>query len=108
MVSSIAGTTSTSFSYSTIGCYYYCFFFFAVGGDSKKMEAEPKDSLSAADLDMPSLELRSTETFNRGSASDLSMFSSSLPTLLHENLNMTDSDSWLSLDDKLGVGKLRE
>ncbi|XP_013637201.1 protein MEI2-like 2 isoform X1 [Brassica napus] len=76
----------------------------AVGGDSKKMEAEPKDSLSAADLDMPSLELRSTETFNRGSASDLSMFSSSLPTLLHENLNMTDSDSWLSLDDKLGVG----
>ncbi|KAH0882155.1 hypothetical protein HID58_058251 [Brassica napus] len=76
----------------------------SIGGDSKKMEAEPKDSLSAADLDMPSLELRSTETFNRGSASDLSMFSSSLPTLLHENLNMTDSDSWLSLDDKLGVG----
>ncbi|KAF3581969.1 hypothetical protein DY000_02028583, partial [Brassica cretica] len=74
------------------------------GGDSKKMEAEPKDSLSAADLDMPSLELRSTETFNGGSASDLSMFSSSLPTLLHEKLNMTDSDSWLSLDDKLGVG----
>ncbi|XP_033148304.1 protein MEI2-like 2 isoform X4 [Brassica rapa] len=76
----------------------------SVGGDSKKMEVEPKESLSAADLDMPSLELRSTETFNGGSASDLSMFSSSLPTLLHEKLNMTDSDSWLSLDDKLGVG----
>ncbi|CAN6994672.1 unnamed protein product [Brassica rapa subsp. trilocularis] len=103
MVSSISGTSA--FSYSTIGCYYYyCFFFFAVGGDSKKMEVEPKESLSAADLDMPSLELRSTETFNGGSASDLSMFSSSLPTLLHEKLNMTDSDSWLSLDDKLGVG----
>ncbi|CAN7103231.1 unnamed protein product [Brassica rapa subsp. narinosa] len=104
MVSSISGTTSTYFSYSTIGCYYYYCFFFAVGGDSKKMEVEPKESLSAADLDMPSLELRSTETFNGGSASDLSMFSSSLPTLLHEKLNMTDSDSWLSLDDKLGVG----
>ncbi|KAG5395740.1 hypothetical protein IGI04_017554 [Brassica rapa subsp. trilocularis] len=76
----------------------------SVGGDSKKMEVEPKESLSAADLDMPSLELRSTETFNGGSASDLSMFSSSLSTLLHEKLNMTDSDSWLSLDDKLGVG----
>ncbi|KAH0924770.1 hypothetical protein HID58_017026 [Brassica napus] len=73
-----------------------------LGGDAKKMELEPKESLSAAD--MPSLESKSSETFNGGSASDLSMFSSSLPTLLHEKLNMTDSDSWLSLDDKLGIG----
>ncbi|KAL0720298.1 hypothetical protein Bca4012_034897 [Brassica carinata] len=82
----------------------------AVGGDSKKMELETKESLSAADLDMPSLESRPSETFNGGSGSDLSMFSSSLPTLLHEKLNMTDSDSWLSLDEnspnlnKLAVG----
>ncbi|CAH2058288.1 unnamed protein product, partial [Thlaspi arvense] len=74
-------------------------FLFAVG-DAKKMELEPKESLSA---DMPYLLSRSSETFNGGSgdrsASDLSMFSSSLPTLFHEKLNMTDSDSWLSLDD---------
>ncbi|KAL0711206.1 hypothetical protein Bca4012_018184 [Brassica carinata] len=64
-------------------------------GDAKKMELEPKESLSA---DMPSLLRRSS--FNGGSAtSDLSMFSTSLPTLFHEKLNMTDSDSWLSLDD---------
>ncbi|CAH8389815.1 unnamed protein product [Eruca vesicaria subsp. sativa] len=83
----------------------------AVGGDAKKMELESKESLSATDLDMPSLVNRSSETFIGGSGSDLSMFSSSLPTLLHEKLNMTDSDSWLSLDDnspnlnnKLGIG----
>ncbi|VVB03169.1 unnamed protein product [Arabis nemorensis] len=76
------------------------------------MELEPKESLSV--VDMPSLMSRSSETFSGGggyrSANDLSMFSSSLPTLFHEKLNMTDSDSWLSLDDsspnpnKLGVG----
>ncbi|KAF3551753.1 hypothetical protein DY000_02002355 [Brassica cretica] len=64
------------------------------------MELEPKESLSA---DMPSFLRRSSEAFNGGSgyrsATDLSMFSSSLPTLFHEKLNMTDSDSWLSLDD---------
>ncbi|CAH8387569.1 unnamed protein product [Eruca vesicaria subsp. sativa] len=69
-------------------------------GDAKKMELESKESLSA---DMPSLLRRSSEAFKGGSgyrsASDLSMFSSSLPTLFHEKLNMTDSDSWLSLDD---------
>ncbi|KAJ0262528.1 Protein MEI2-like 2 [Hirschfeldia incana] len=69
-------------------------------GEAKKMELEPKESLSA---DMPSLLRRSSEAFNGGSgyrpATDLSMFSSSLPTLFHEKLNMTDSDSWLSLDD---------
>ncbi|KAG7570248.1 RNA-binding domain superfamily [Arabidopsis thaliana x Arabidopsis arenosa] len=79
--------------------------------EGKNMELEPKKSLSA---DMPSLLSRSSEAFNGGSeyrsASDLSMFSSSLPTLFHEKLNMTDSDSWLSFDDsspnlnKLGIG----
>ncbi|KAJ0258406.1 RNA recognition motif domain-containing protein [Hirschfeldia incana] len=82
----------------------------AVGGDSKKMELEPNESLTAADLDMPSLESIPSGTFDGGSGNDLSMFSSSLPTLLHEKLNMTDSDSWLSLDEnspnlnKLAVG----
>ncbi|KAJ4906577.1 Protein MEI2-like 2 [Raphanus sativus] len=65
-------------------------------GEAKKMELEPKESLSA---DMPSLLRRSSEAFNGGSGSDLSMFSTSLPTVFHEKLNMTDSDSWLSLDD---------
>ncbi|KAL0786202.1 hypothetical protein Bca101_002448 [Brassica carinata] len=69
-------------------------------GDAKKMELESKESLSA---DMPSFLRRSSEAFNGGSeyrsATDLSIFSSSLPTLFHEKLNMTDSDSWLSLDD---------
>ncbi|XP_010517836.1 PREDICTED: protein MEI2-like 2 isoform X1 [Camelina sativa] len=79
--------------------------------EGKKMELEPKESLSA---DMPSLLSRSSETFIGGtryrSASDLSMFSSSLPTLFHDKLNMTDSDSWLSFDDnspilnKLAIG----
>ncbi|KAL1191122.1 Protein MEI2-like 2 [Cardamine amara subsp. amara] len=79
--------------------------------EPKKMELEPKNSISA---DMSSLLSRSSETFNGGSgfrsASDLSMFSSSLPTLFHEKLNLTDSDSWLSFDDsspnlnKLGIG----
>lgn len=40
--------------------------------------------LAMLDLDMPSLESRPSETFNGGSGSDLSMFSSSLPTLLHD------------------------
>ncbi|KAF8077377.1 hypothetical protein N665_1043s0022 [Sinapis alba] len=97
MVSSIAATSA--FSYSTI-----------VGGDSKKMELELKESLSAADMPSSMVSSRSSETFNGGSASDLSMFSTSLPTLFHEKLNMTDSDSWLSLDDnspnlnKLAIG----
>ncbi|KAF2610183.1 hypothetical protein F2Q70_00008757 [Brassica cretica] len=76
------------------------FLFSLAVGDAKKMELEPKESLSA---DMPSFLRRSSEAFNGGSgyrsATDLSMFSSSLPTLFHEKLNMTDSDSWLSLDD---------
>ncbi|XP_010525465.1 PREDICTED: protein MEI2-like 2 isoform X2 [Tarenaya hassleriana] len=32
-------------------------------------------------------------------SSHVTLFSSSLPTLAHEKLNYTDSDSWLSLDD---------
>ncbi|CAA7055846.1 unnamed protein product [Microthlaspi erraticum] len=68
--------------------------------DATKMELEPKESSLSAD--MPSLLSRSSGTFNGGSGyRDLSMFSSSLPTLFHEKLNMTDSDSWLSLDDNI-------
>uniref|UniRef100_A0A1J3IMX9 Protein MEI2-like 2 n=1 Tax=Noccaea caerulescens TaxID=107243 RepID=A0A1J3IMX9_NOCCA len=78
--------------------------------DATKMELETKESSLSAD--MPSLLSRSSGNFNGGSGyRDLSMFSSSLPTLFHEKLNMTDSDSWLSLDDnispnlnKLGIG----
>ncbi|CAN8286774.1 unnamed protein product [Cochlearia groenlandica] len=76
------------------------------------MELEPKESSLSAD--MPSLLSGSSEAFKGGgeyrSAIDLTMFSTSLPTLFHEKLNMTDSDSWLSLDDnssnlnKLGLG----
>ncbi|KAF2583318.1 hypothetical protein F2Q68_00001817 [Brassica cretica] len=61
------------------------FLFSLAVGDAKKMELEPKESLSA---DMPSFLRRSSEAFNGGSgyrsATDLSMFSSSLPTLFHE------------------------
>lgn len=60
-----------------------------------------------SNLDMPSLLSRSSEAFNGGtgypSASDLSMFSSSLPTLFHEKRMFLASLTDQSFNITLGL-----